>query len=560
MANEFPLLNPLLQSAMDCGGFTLTSCGGITLSAGQVTLFQDPSAANHATRKSYVDTLITGVTLVAGNGIVVSGGAIHFAQSGAYTADQIPFASGAAAMGFSADLSWDDAGKIMTVNGGIKTVDYVDFDTGAAAAHVIGRLHWNDTDKTLETQVSSDTILQIGQEDHIYATNDSGSPIANGKVVQIVGAVLGRAEIALADNTSQTAIRKTVGITTEAIADGTQGFVTVRGFVRDMDTSSWLEGDLLYVGAAGALTNVKPTKPTSASTIAIVITVNALTGVIYVIGTDVISTISELTDVNLAGLADKQYLRYDSVSGTWLPTALIADNTMVVEGVFPRLYLYDNPPTGFYERATAEYNNDKLTFQVENLAPPSIAKCVDFNFQAVPTYTEFFPTELRCQTLVPGEINQKTGTDALINLIGGGVFQVNTGNTTVVSASSTWYELTGPYTSGGTNGITLDTTNGRLTPTVAGTYFVMWSLSFSMGSSNQDVEMAILKNGPGSPQNYGRGWRKVGTGADVGNANGHGLVAMNGTTDYVSLGIKNNTSTANLVTTHMQLTAFRVGE
>ena len=45
----------------------------------------------------------------AGNGIVQSGTSFNFAQSSAYTAGQIPFASSTTAMGFSANLNWDNA-------------------------------------------------------------------------------------------------------------------------------------------------------------------------------------------------------------------------------------------------------------------------------------------------------------------------------------------------------------------------------------------------------------------------------------------------------------------
>lgn len=46
----------------------------------------------------------------AGNGIVVAGGTVHFAQAAAYTTGGIPFASGVATMGFdAANLFWDAA-------------------------------------------------------------------------------------------------------------------------------------------------------------------------------------------------------------------------------------------------------------------------------------------------------------------------------------------------------------------------------------------------------------------------------------------------------------------
>lgn len=52
----------------------------------------------------------------AGNGIVVVGNVVNFAQAGAYTAGAIPFATGVATMGFdAANLFWDDANNFFGI-------------------------------------------------------------------------------------------------------------------------------------------------------------------------------------------------------------------------------------------------------------------------------------------------------------------------------------------------------------------------------------------------------------------------------------------------------------
>jgi hypothetical protein len=59
------------------------------------------------------------LTYTAGNGLVLAGTTFHFAQAGAYTAGAIPFATGAATMGFdAANLFWDDANKFLGVGVG----------------------------------------------------------------------------------------------------------------------------------------------------------------------------------------------------------------------------------------------------------------------------------------------------------------------------------------------------------------------------------------------------------------------------------------------------------
>lgn len=78
-------------------------------------LFAGGAAGTVLTKASGADydflwSPVLGVSVLAGNGIVFSGGnTIHFAQVAAYTPGAIPFASGAATMGFdAANLFWDD--------------------------------------------------------------------------------------------------------------------------------------------------------------------------------------------------------------------------------------------------------------------------------------------------------------------------------------------------------------------------------------------------------------------------------------------------------------------
>ena len=655
MANEVPILNGLLQSNLNCNSWSLTGCAGITLTAGNVTLFQAPSANMHAATKLYVDGLVTGAALTAGRGIVLGAGptyAINFAQNSNYTVDEIPFATGLTTMGFSSDLSWDDTGKVLTVNGELETITGIQFDTASPASSAVGKLVWNNTDKTLEVQVSTDTTLQIGQEDHVYATNDTGSPMPNGTAVAMIGAVLGRPELDFADITPHGLTHQTIGVTTEAIATGNEGFVTVRGFVRGLNTNAWNEGDLLYITGPGTYSNSAPAKPAAQIEIGIVITKSLTDGVIYV-KPNVYPIVDDLSDYvpdagvqagsiflrdatdsywtdggsylrwvdtdkalrvigagpyqldvrggNISGYnawkigglgatagvaitardttasaqPDRQIIHVDTVGtltigNTSERTQLtgIIDLTngygvnsiqqFFVETASPAIYLKQTVALGTYKYGEINYGSpDRFRINMENLNPPSVVTVLDLNLAASPSYASVATLgEFRCNEIVQG-----SGYDARVNLIGGGLYVSNQTDTTTIALASTWYALTSPnFTSGGTNGVTVTTATGRLTPTVAGTYFVMWSLSFYMGSSNQEVQMAVLKNGTGGPQAYGRGWRKVGTGTDTGNANGHCLVSMNGTTDYIQLGVYNGTAAVDLTCRHMQLTCFRVGE
>ena len=118
----------------------------------------------------------------------------------------------------------------------------------------------------------SDITLQVGQEQWIYVYNNSGVDIVNGNAVRITGAsaVLNRPEVSLA-NASTSGTSYAVGLATHNIANGTSGFITVLGVVRDFDTSLLTSGDEVWVSDTvdGGLTNVEPAISFSIGTVLI---------------------------------------------------------------------------------------------------------------------------------------------------------------------------------------------------------------------------------------------------------------------------------------------------
>lgn len=169
-------------------------------------------------------------------------------------------------------------------NGG-PPFNYIDFATDASYANQEARLGWNNTDKTLNLGMDYGVIQQIGQETYARVGNTTGSTIPNGSVVGFVGATSNALLVApyLADGSSPSLY--ILGVMTHDLPDsGEKGYCTTWGFVRDLDTSAFSVGDVLYAdpNTAGALTNVKPTAPDNVIPIAACITSNATTGVIFV--------------------------------------------------------------------------------------------------------------------------------------------------------------------------------------------------------------------------------------------------------------------------------------
>lgn len=166
MANFFGLVRGKLFGNLDANGFQITSAGGITLTAGHITLFQAPALPAHAASKSYTDALVAALAaapVTQGRGLVVAGATVHFAQSAAYTPNQIPFASGASAIGFSTGLTFDDATDLLTVAGGITLTggDVTLFQAPSSNLHAATKLYV-DSAATAATPVQGRGVVLAG--------------------------------------------------------------------------------------------------------------------------------------------------------------------------------------------------------------------------------------------------------------------------------------------------------------------------------------------------------------------------------------------------------------
>lgn len=166
-----------------------------------------------------------------------------------------------------------------------KPVDYIDFKTNSAAPHQTGRLDWDSDDATLELDMEYGVVQQIGQETYARVQNNTGTTIPNGTVVGFAGAADNALKVApyLADGSQPTLY--ILGVMTHDLPDtGERGYCTVWGFVRDVNTSAFSQGDLLYASptVAGGFTNVKPTAPNNVVAVAAVVKVGTTDGIIFV--------------------------------------------------------------------------------------------------------------------------------------------------------------------------------------------------------------------------------------------------------------------------------------
>jgi hypothetical protein len=186
-------------------------------------------------------------------------------------------------------LEYDAAsGKVQFTNK-IGPIDRLNFDLTHIhdEERVPGTLCWSDEDQTLNLQHPSGVTQQIGQELYAYVRNRTGATIPDGTVVRFDGAEEnGAARLLIAPFLANGTFPNLygIGITTSDILDGDDGKVTVWGKLRELDTSTFNVGDILYASpnVAGGMTNVKPTAPNNVLPVAAVLRKDSSQGEIFV--------------------------------------------------------------------------------------------------------------------------------------------------------------------------------------------------------------------------------------------------------------------------------------
>lgn len=197
--------------------------------------------------------------------------------------------------------------------------DYIDFAQIGPHTNVPGRLAWNEIDGTLDLHLKGGNVtLQIGQEQVVRVVNKSGADLIDGQVVYLSGAQGNRVKVDLAVATGSTSLARTVlGLVTEPIANNQEGFVTISGLVRGLNTSAFVDGDVLYLSTTpGQITNVRPSAPTHVVVVGFCVNANPAVGSILVSvqpGYD----LEDLSDVAVTSPVDGNLLIYNATAQDW---------------------------------------------------------------------------------------------------------------------------------------------------------------------------------------------------------------------------------------------------
>ncbi len=166
--------------------------------------------------------------------------------------------------------------------------DYIDFNNTLTPlpTDIEGRMYWDEDNGTISLGMHGGQVVQqVGLEQYYYIKNQSGATISNGRVVRAAGTlgssgrILG--EYMIANGTIPA--KYALGIATEDIINGDDGYVTEFGLVRGINTTgslygeTWTGGTILWVSPTipGGLTSVEPQSPNLKIEMAIVIKADA---------------------------------------------------------------------------------------------------------------------------------------------------------------------------------------------------------------------------------------------------------------------------------------------
>jgi hypothetical protein len=160
--------------------------------------------------------------------------------------------------------------------------NYIDLTNTSDPSHSEGRVFYDTEYKCLAVfNDESDITLQVGQEEWIRVYNNTGSTIDNGTPVYATGASGETPTIAPADATTYAKAR-VLGVATHSIENASYGYVTTRGLVSGIDTSSLTAGQPIHLAADGSLQTAAPTYPYFPTDLGGCVVSDASDGYIYV--------------------------------------------------------------------------------------------------------------------------------------------------------------------------------------------------------------------------------------------------------------------------------------
>ena len=139
----------------------------------------------------------------------------------------------------------------------------------------------------------------ISETVHMLVKNVSGGSLTKGTPIHQTGTAGQHSEV-IAARADTAAAMPSVGVLAETLADDDEGYAVITGRLSNINTSSYNEGDVLFVGTTGGLTATKPTGESNITqNIGIVNKVHASAGSITIYGSGRGAATPNLDDGNI---------------------------------------------------------------------------------------------------------------------------------------------------------------------------------------------------------------------------------------------------------------------
>ena len=261
--------------------------------------------------------------------------------------------------------------------------------------------------------------------------NSTTTSIPKGTPVYVVSAVGMAITVAPAD-AADSAKMPAIGVVNETIAPEEEGDLIILGFIQGVNTSSFTEGDYVYVASGGGYTNVKPTaSDVEIQFLGVVIKVDSTNGSGFITGT---------------GLND--LLRYNSSATTfqgwngtaWVPvTDLVSDTSPQLGGALD-----------VNGQSIVSVSNGNITF-----APNGSGVVVVGNGANIATLSSNGETNLLIKT------GSGFGASVLLEDGFGANYNINSGAFGKVLVGNELFANTAIVSSSGTQSLTLNTNSGN---------------------------------------------------------------------------------------------------
>jgi hypothetical protein len=230
------------------------------------------------------------------------------------------------AFGGDADLTYNNSSKVLTSK--FISTESIDFAQIPSSVNTERRLQWDNDEGSLVTTLRGGNItVPLGQEIATLVYNAEATTLNKGEVVYAFGASGQRISVKRARNLSDSTSAQTLGVVGESIASGAEGFVIGQGMVRGINTSTYTQGNGLYLSSTyGQFTNVKQSAPNHLVYIGFVVKVHLTAGEIFVKCQNGYE-LDEIHDVQITSIADKNLIMYESSTGLWKNNISLSTDT-----------------------------------------------------------------------------------------------------------------------------------------------------------------------------------------------------------------------------------------